>query len=210
MISVGYCTIPEVLMALESHGKSLADLEAALLNRELRVFVQVAREHDWEICRIPLEDLQAFSESWEAWLASGRVPSPPPDPPDPAYEEAHKAWLNDMSLPIPKREYKPRSILSLYERRRLLISEQELDRWLGAAETKAGAPGRPSSMGIVMAEFERRRGNGGCESSRQAEADALAAWLAKNHPEAPTLKAKSIFNKLPADFQPFKIDYLKL
>ncbi len=111
---------------------------------------------------------------------------------------------------MPTWEIKPRSILETYERSRLLISEQELDRWLGAAETNTGSPGRPSSMGIVMAEFERRRGNGGCESSRQAEADALAAWLVKTHPGALMLKPKSIFNKLPAKFQPFKIVYPKL
>ena len=103
---------------------------------------------------------------------------------------------------------------SQYRGARPLIHAFEVDFWLGpepqAPIAKTGAPGRPSSMGIVMAEFERRRGNGGCESSRQAEADALAAWLARTHPEAPTLKAKSIFNKLPADFQPFKIDCPKL
>ncbi len=32
MISMGYCTLPEVLTVLKSHGKSLTHLEEALLN----------------------------------------------------------------------------------------------------------------------------------------------------------------------------------
>jgi hypothetical protein len=58
-------------------------------------------------------------------------------------------------------------------------------------------------MGIVMVEFERRRASGLCEPSREAEANSLAAWLKQTHPDMPALTAKSIRNKLPADFQPF-------
>jgi hypothetical protein len=89
----------------------------------------------------------------------------------------------------------------------LLFSPFDIDWWLGPAPktetTKTGAPGRPSSMGIVMTEFEWRRADGGCESSREAEANFLATWLKEKHPNVPKLTAKSIRNKLPPDFQPF-------
>jgi hypothetical protein len=80
MITVGYCTIPEAVILLKTHGKLLEHLTAAMLLGELRVYVQVpVRDGDWEICRVPREDLHALSEQgWESWLpTSGRVPAPP-------------------------------------------------------------------------------------------------------------------------------------
>jgi hypothetical protein len=65
-------------------------------------------------------------------------------------------------------------------------------------------------MHIILAEFERRRREGLCKSSREAEATHLAAWHQKAHPDMPQVKAKTIRNKLPADFQPFKGDCPKL
>ncbi len=64
--------------------------------------------------------------------------------------------------------------------------------------------GRPSSMGIVKAEFERRRAAGMCKSSRKAEANALAEWLSEARPGVTQLASKTIRNKLPRDFQPFR------
>jgi hypothetical protein len=58
-----------------------------------------------------------------------------------------------------------------------------------------GAPGRPSPQFLVAAEIERRAKDatyvwGGIG----AEAESLAAWLAKTHPNVPDLKPKSIEN----------------
>ena len=69
-----------------------------------------------------------------------------------------------------------------------------------AAETpdlgRNGAPGRPSWMHLVEAEFKRRCDAGRFEPSLTKEADALAAWFRTAHPEVSPLKAKSIANKL--------------
>jgi hypothetical protein len=53
---------------------------------------------------------------------------------------------------------------SKYNGCQLFVSPYSLRFWLGAAPKApitSGAPGRPSGMGIVMGEFERRRANGG-------------------------------------------------
>jgi len=109
-------------------------------------------------------------------------------------------------MPRPRR---PLTLLEQYRGLKLLIEVDNLKRWLASWRSgkptiaRTGAPGGPSSMGIVMAEFEQRRASGRCESSREAEANILAAWLKETHPAMPPLKAKSIRNKLPPDFQPF-------
>ena len=53
MITIGYCTVPEVLLLFETNGKSLSHLTAAMLNGELRVYVQVPLQYDWEIAGFP-------------------------------------------------------------------------------------------------------------------------------------------------------------
>jgi len=87
---------------------------------------------------------------------------------------------------------------------RLFMLPYDLDRWLGAAPepVKTGAPGRPTSMPVVIEEFNRRWDNGETASSRAAEAKALAGWLGETHPTFPQLEAKTIQNNLPGDFQP--------
>lgn len=66
----------------------------------------------------------------------------------------------------------------------------------------SGAPGRPSSMHIVLEEHERRRKAGTTEPSRQKEGGALELWLKNTHPHAPRLTGKTIRTKLPDDFRP--------
>ena len=69
-----------------------------------------------------------------------------------------------------------------------------------AAETpdlgRNGAPGRPSYMHLVEAEFKLRSDAGRLEPSLTKEAAALAAWFRTAHPKVPPLKAKSISNRL--------------
>ena len=85
----------------------------------------------------------------------------------------------------------------------VFLSELELDRWLGATGSQTGAPGRPSSMDVVLSEFERRRKNDQCsKQSRKDEAKDLVSWLKATHPAAPSLSYKTVMNKLPANFQP--------
>jgi hypothetical protein len=62
-----------------------------------------------------------------------------------------------------------------------------------------GAPGRPSSMGLVRVEHAARWDRGEAHESIGAEAQALAAWLKRQHPKAPPLTAKTIRNTLGAE-----------
>jgi hypothetical protein len=59
-----------------------------------------------------------------------------------------------------------------------------------------GAPGRPSLMHLVEAEYRARCNRGEAEASIGAEAKALAEWLQNKHPDVPRLKPKSIANRL--------------
>jgi hypothetical protein len=60
----------------------------------------------------------------------------------------------------------------------------------------SGAPGRPSSMHLVEAEFEAREARGELKGSIAEESRALADWLRVQHPRNPKLEPKSIRNKL--------------
>lgn len=66
---------------------------------------------------------------------------------------------------------------------------------------RTGAPGRPTSMQFVLAEFDRRFADGLAEESVTREAEALAAWLKRAHPHAPQLTAKAIKNKIGPQFR---------
>ena len=59
-----------------------------------------------------------------------------------------------------------------------------------------GAPGRPSSMHLVEAEYRARWHRGEAEPTIGAEAKTLAEWLQINYPHVPRLKPKSIANRL--------------
>jgi hypothetical protein len=59
-----------------------------------------------------------------------------------------------------------------------------------------GAPGRPSSMHLVEAEYRARCDRGEAEAGIGAEAKTLAEWLQSKHPHLPRLKPKSIANRL--------------
>jgi hypothetical protein len=59
-----------------------------------------------------------------------------------------------------------------------------------------GAPGRPTSMHLVEAEYRTRWDRGEAKTSIGAEAEWLAEWLRKRHPDAPQLTPKTIANRL--------------
>jgi hypothetical protein len=65
----------------------------------------------------------------------------------------------------------------------------------------SGTPGRPTSMHLVRMEFEARYNRGQTAQSITLEADALAEWLRKAHPDAPPLKPKTIRNQLAEAFR---------
>lgn len=65
-----------------------------------------------------------------------------------------------------------------------------------ADDFRSGAPGRPTSMHVVVAEHGRRLATGMAEARVGAEAEHLANWLRKAHPSAPQLTPKAIRNKI--------------
>ena len=91
-----------------------------------------------------------------------------------------------------------------YDGYRFLVEEAQIrSGWSPRAETpKPAGAGRPSSMPLVLKEFERRRSEGLCERSRTAEANALGAWLKRMRPDAAPASARTIAKNLPPDFQP--------
>ena len=78
-----------------------------------------------------------------------------------------------------------------------------------AAETpdlgRNGAPGRPSYMHLVEAEFKRRCDAGRLEPSLTKEAAALAAWFKTAHPEVRPYTPKAIYNKLGSLYRAAKL-----
>ena len=59
---------------------------------------------------------------------------------------------------------------------------------------RTGAPGRPSSSHLILAELERRALAGTMEARVGAEARAIAAWLKKTHPQYPHTTATTAEN----------------
>ena len=64
-----------------------------------------------------------------------------------------------------------------------------------------GAPGRPSHMHLVEAEFRRRRDAGCIETSLNREAAALAAWFKVAYPDKQPVTAKTVANRLREQFR---------
>jgi len=91
-----------------------------------------------------------------------------------------------------------------------ITSEQEAELLRQATRTKdgstasvydappssSGAPGRPTSMHLVETEFRRRAEENLTAPTLKDEADILAAWLRRSHPNAPKASTKTIKNRL--------------
>jgi hypothetical protein len=70
---------------------------------------------------------------------------------------------------------------------------------------QSGAPGRPTSMHLVVAELRSRLASGKAEVNVTAESEHLAEWLKATHPNAPKLTAKTIRNKIGTEYRKAKI-----
>lgn len=68
-------------------------------------------------------------------------------------------------------------------------------------QKRTGGPGRPTSMHIVAAEFDRRLAAGSVGEHLSVEAAHLAAWLKTTHPDELPLTAKTITNRLRGQFR---------
>jgi hypothetical protein len=127
---------------------------------------------DNDFCDFDHTETRSLIEGWESWLSTGRV-------------------VNSGN----------------YNGCRLFIRPFSLEVWLGPAADdlpipKTGAPGRPSSMAVVMEEHRRRVTGGQSASSRAREGQELELWFKETHSGMPCPTAKTIQNNLPANFQP--------
>lgn len=69
---------------------------------------------------------------------------------------------------------------------------------------RSGAPGRPTSMHLVLEELARRGAVNELEASVGAEAAALATWLSATCTGVPSLTAKTIANRIRSIFRELK------
>ena len=79
--------------------------------------------------------------------------------------------------------------------KQLMVAKPDVSRlWPYAMAVGTGAPGRPSSMFLVRAEFEARVARGEICDSLGEQARQLSEWLRLHHPNNPPAKAGSIAN----------------
>ncbi len=112
-------------------------------------------------------------------------------------------WRNGFSDSLVDREGKGWS--------RLMVLKSDVLRVWPFAPWKpiaTGAPGRKTMMAAVEREFRRRAEKGDFEPSAIKQGVALAVWFAEIYPDEQRLKAKSIENKIRADYR--KLAPLKL
>jgi len=98
--------------------------------------------------------------------------------------------------------------------RRLMVRKSDIARiWpfdvgaamsLGPTQYRTGAPGRPSSMFLVEAEFARRCDGGEVAETVTRESEQLASWFKESHLAAPPLTAKTIRTKIAARFRSYQ------
>jgi hypothetical protein len=99
----------------------------------------------------------------------------------------------------------PRRVQRVKLRRRAVIRlGGEFGLAVGAArshlvlvERRDDLCGRPSSEALVKDEWRRRRAEGILEPTVKDQATKLAAWLHATHPNAPSMRASTIENKIP-------------
>ncbi|MFK8253128.1 hypothetical protein [Ancylobacter terrae] len=72
------------------------------------------------------------------------------------------------------------------------------------ASYRSGAAGKPSSMYLVVEEFEARCARGEVEASVGREAEALCAWRIAQHPYSPNLTAKTIKTRIADRFRRYQ------
>jgi hypothetical protein len=69
---------------------------------------------------------------------------------------------------------------------------------------RTGAPGRPSSMHLILSEFDRRRSSNALEPSLDNAAKALHLWLRVTHPMAPPASWTTIRDKIRQEYRGWK------
>jgi hypothetical protein len=91
--------------------------------------------------------------------------------------------------------------------KRLMVAKVDVARFWpfhADATPRSGAPGRPSSMHLIEAEFKQMIGRGEVEQTLSKQAEVLAAWLFANHPNSPPAGQKAIENRIRGDYRAAK------
>src|SRR5262249_16390264 len=114
----------------------------------------------------------------------------------------HQHWSSDFNDKLYLTQYGSAGWTHLQVRKGDVLREFKFE----VSTTKhpvytSGAPGRPTSMNLIRLEFEARHDRGECAATITQEAKTLADWLAKAHPGATPVKAKTIKNQLASDFR---------
>jgi hypothetical protein len=90
---------------------------------------------------------------------------------------------------------------------RLMVLKEHIARYWPFDENlplRTGAPGRPSSMHLILAELERRADLGNLEASLASQAKELEGWLQQTHPKHPQARQTAIENAIRAKFRELK------
>jgi hypothetical protein len=94
------------------------------------------------------------------------------------------------------RHFAPRAVIHLVRPASPLLVVAD-----SSPATRTGAPGRPTSMHHIVAEFERRRAaKVPLADTLKAEAAALADWFARNHEDSPVPKVGTVENNIRGPF----------
>lgn len=67
--------------------------------------------------------------------------------------------------------------------------------------SETGAPGRPTSMHLIVLKLKERAKAGQLESGVMAEATTLAAWFKATYPHEPPATAKTIYNSIGSTYR---------
>jgi hypothetical protein len=87
---------------------------------------------------------------------------------------------------------------------RLMVLKSDVATCWPFEPPRTGAPGRPSSMHLIEAEFEARCKRDEVAASLAEESRHLANWLKSNHPSAPPVTPKTIQNRLRETYRQHK------
>lgn len=87
---------------------------------------------------------------------------------------------------------------------RLMVLKSDIAKVWPFQAARTGAPGRPSSMHLIEAEFEARCKREEVAASLAEESRNLANWLRSEHPSAPRLTEKTIQNRLRETYRQHK------
>jgi len=87
---------------------------------------------------------------------------------------------------------------------RLMVLKADVAKCWPFEPPRSGAPGRPSSMYLVEAEFAARCQRNEVADTVKTESEILADWLKSEHPNSPPASAKAIRNRLREAYRQYK------